>query len=219
MTKVRSRDPLGVGGKWKYQNVGISMGFSKKNYLDKKIQFLPTFWWFFGFFYISRKTKILKIQKKIVIFRKFDQKSSFCVPVGLYHPVSENIGHAGHFGVFTTHTTLFFALFGSIEVAAQVCPKWWNPDGIFADFGECSKNSGEKCNGLKNILFLPFCSKFNVVYEKNQNLCKFTKYWWKYHILKIDSWFFHDIFDFYSHPDDMVWADVALYRPKIESGN
>ena len=144
MSKVRSRDPLGVGGKWKYQNVGISMGFSKKNYLDKNFQFLPTFWWFFGIFYISRKTKILKIQKKIVIFRKFDQKSSFCVPVGLYHPVSENIGHAGHFGVFTTHTTLFFALFGSIEVAAQVCPKWWKSRCYFCRFWRMFKKLGRK---------------------------------------------------------------------------
>ena len=144
MSKVRSRDPLGVGGKWKYQNVGISMGFSIKNYLDKKFQFLPTFWWFSEFFLYFRKYRKSEIPKKIAIFRKIIQKSSFCVLVSLYHPVSENIGHAGHFGVFTTHTTLFFALFGSIEVAAQVCPKWWKSRCYFCRFWLMFKKLGRK---------------------------------------------------------------------------
>ena len=120
-------------------------GVFEKKLFGQKFSIFTYFLMIFRiFFYISRKTKILKIQKKSRFFGKKDQKSSFCVPVGLYHPVSENVGYAGHFSVFTTHTTLFFALFGSIEVAAQVCPKWWKSRCDFCRFWLMFKKLGRK---------------------------------------------------------------------------
>ena len=122
-------------------------GFFEKKLFGQKFSIFTYFLMIFRIFLYFKKNENPENPKKIVIFRKFNQKSSFCVPVGLYHPVSENIGHAGHFGVFTTHTTLFFALFGSIEVALRFVRNGENPGGIFADFGECSKTREENVMG------------------------------------------------------------------------
>ena len=59
-----------------------------------------------------------------MIFRKIGRKSIFGGPIGLNHLVFEYIGLGGHFGVFTTHTTHFFTLFGECEEDDYTSRKW-----------------------------------------------------------------------------------------------
>ena len=107
MTKIRTRDPLGVGGKWKYQNVRISMEFLEKQKKFQNFRFLPIFWWFSWIFLFFVQYFRFRKSKKIMKFRKIGRFSSFGVSVGLDHLVSENIGISGHFRIFTTHITHF----------------------------------------------------------------------------------------------------------------
>ena len=61
-----------------------------------------------------------------MISRKISRKSSFGVPIGLIHLVSENIGLGGHFGVFTTHTTHL----DHLNEASELFENDENPGGI-----------------------------------------------------------------------------------------
>ena len=106
--KNRSRDLLGVGGKWKYQNVRISMEFLEKQKNFENFRFLPIFWWFSWIFLFFVQYFRFRKSKKIMKFRKIGRFSSFGVSVGLNHLVSENIGISGHFRIFTTRKTHFF---------------------------------------------------------------------------------------------------------------
>ena len=106
--KNRSRDLLGVGGKWKYQNVRISMEFLEKQKKIENFRFLPIFWWFSWLFLFFVQYFRFRKSKKIMKFRKIGRFSSFGVSVGLNHLVSKNISISGLFRIFTTHITHFF---------------------------------------------------------------------------------------------------------------
>ena len=144
------------------------MGFSKKKkFRPKNFNFYLLFDDFPDFFLYFRKYRKSEIPKKKSRFFGKSSKNrvfvfwSVCIIQFLKIQVTPVIL------VYLPLIQLCFSLcLGQLKLPLRFVRNGENPGGIFADFGECSKNSGEKCNGLKNILFLPFCSKFDVVYEK-----------------------------------------------------
>ena len=140
------------------------MGFSKKNISPKKYRFFVVksgFWWFFR--YHANFWKNRKIKKKSCKFFDFDKKLNFADLIALVHLVSENMSSGGHFGTFTTHRTHLFIYLGSVEDVVQNVAYLGLSSSVQV---RCSKSFREKLKSFENNLFLPFCSKFNVVYGK-----------------------------------------------------
>ena len=168
MNKNWSRDPLGVGGKWKYQNVRISMGISEELKIFQKYQFLPNFWWFSWFFLFITTYLRNEKSKKIMKFQKIYRNPSFGVSIGLNHLVSKNMSLSGHFGTITTHVTRFFTKIWNFEWAVQISSKCRKSECNSTKSAECLKSFREKLKAIGNNLFLPFNSKSDVDYGITQ---------------------------------------------------
>ena len=140
------------------------MGFSKKKlFRQKNIDFSSSKVDFGGFLGTMQIFEKSKKSKKSCKFFDIDKKLNFADLIALIHLVSENMSSGGHFGTFTTHRTHLFIYLGSVEDVVQNVAYLGLSSSVQVG---CSKSFREKLKSFENNLFLPFCSKFNVVYGK-----------------------------------------------------